>query len=166
MSGQDFTGGGQIPQQVLDSFEFVISITFPGEVKTATGEIDGNTVTWEPKFGENNRIEAVASAIPSGGSALLWILIVAAVIVVIVIAFLIARSRRPVPPAVPVDEGATTPDAGVTSSTITSTSTEPEPGVHPMPPAEPAPHTPEAPGSAPPPEEEEETPPPVPPVSS
>ena len=37
-------------------------------MKSATGDIDGNTVTWEPKIGENTRIEAVASAIPSASS--------------------------------------------------------------------------------------------------
>ena len=64
MSGQEFTGT-EVPQEFLDNFEFQISITFPGEVKSATGAVDGNTVTWEPKIGENTRIEAVASAIPS-----------------------------------------------------------------------------------------------------
>ena len=67
MSGEEFTST-EIPEQFMDSFEFRISITFPGEVKSATGDIDGNTVTWEPTFGENTRVEAVASAIPSSSS--------------------------------------------------------------------------------------------------
>ena len=32
---------------------------------SSTGAIDGNTVTWEPRVGENTRIEARASAIES-----------------------------------------------------------------------------------------------------
>ena len=47
MSGQEFTGE-EIPEEFMDNFEFRVSITFPGEVKSATGDIDGNTVTWEP----------------------------------------------------------------------------------------------------------------------
>ncbi len=62
MSGQEFTD--EVPREFLDNFEFRISITFPGEVKSATGDIDGNTVTWEPTIGQNTRVEAVASAIP------------------------------------------------------------------------------------------------------
>jgi hypothetical protein len=146
MSGQEFTGNDQIPQQVLDSFEFVIKITFPGEVKSATGLIDGNTVTWEPKFGENNRIEAVASAIPSGGSPLIWILIAAGVLVVLLVAFLLIRARRPQPVTGAI-EGAST------EATMTA-----------APPADPSPVPPDAPTTAEP-TQDEGTPPPVPPVS-
>src|SRR4026207_1068089 len=77
MSGPEFTGT-EVPEQFLESFEFTISIMFPGEVKSATGEIDGRTVTWKPTFGKNTRVEAVASAIPSASSPLLMILLIAA----------------------------------------------------------------------------------------
>ena len=77
MSGQEFTGT-EVPEEFMDNFEFRVSITFPGEVKSATGDIDGNTVTWEPTIGENTRVEAVASAIPSASSPLLMILLIAA----------------------------------------------------------------------------------------
>ena len=77
MSGQEFTGT-EIPQQLLENFEFRISITFPGPVSSASGEIDGNTVTWEPRVGQNTEIQAVASAIPSSSSPLLMIVLIAA----------------------------------------------------------------------------------------
>lgn len=77
MSGQEFTGT-EIPQQFLENFEFRISITFPGPVSSASGEIDGNTVTWEPRVGQNTEIQAVASAIPSSSSPLLMIVLIAA----------------------------------------------------------------------------------------
>lgn len=77
MSGQEFTGT-EIPQQFLDNFEFRISITFPGPVSSASGDIDGNTVTWEPRVGQNTEIQAVASAIPSSSSPLLLIVLIAA----------------------------------------------------------------------------------------
>jgi hypothetical protein len=77
MSGQEFTGT-EIPQQFLENFEFRISITFPGPVSSASGDIDGNTVTWEPRVGQNTEIQAVASAIPSSSSPLLMIILIAA----------------------------------------------------------------------------------------
>jgi hypothetical protein len=156
MSGQEFTGNDQIPQSILDSFEFVISITFPGEVKSATGEIDGNTVTWEPKFGENNRIEAVASAMPSGGSPLLWILIAAGVLVVLLVTFLLIRARRPQP--VTGAMGGTSTEPAMTDASST------ESDMVDVPPAEPAPGSPEVPKTVEPADDEGE-PPPIPPVS-
>lgn len=172
MSGEDFSGVGDIPAQFLENFEFRISITFPGEVKSATGEIDGHTVTWEPKIGEENPIQAVASAIPSDDSPLLLILlIVAGVLVVGAIAFLLLRSRKAAPAGVlvegvaPIEETATTappaPGAPLPPG-------EAPPGAAPMPPGDVTPPVtpmpPEEPGSAVPPEDEE-SPPPVPPVS-
>jgi hypothetical protein len=95
MSGQEFTGT-DIPQQFMDSFEFRISITFPGEVKSATGDIDGNTVTWEPTFGENTRVEAVASAIPSSSSPLLMIVLIAvAVLVLGAVVYFVTHRKTP-----------------------------------------------------------------------
>jgi hypothetical protein len=156
MSGREFTGNDQIPQPILDSFEFVISITFPGEVKSATGEIDGNTVTWEPKFGENNRIEAVASAIPSGGSPLVWILIAAGVLIVLLVAFLLIRARRAQPATGAMDGTPTEPGMVRASSSA--------PGMVDAPPADRAPGSPVVPKTVEPPDDEE-APPPVPPVT-
>lgn len=169
MSGEEFTGGGQIPQQLLESFEFRISITFPGEVRSATGEIDGNKVTWEPTFGQDNPIQAVASAIPSESSPLLLILlIVVGAFVLGAVAFLLMRGRSPAPATVPLSEGAGPIEGGTTSAQPGAPAvTEPPPPLaappSPVPPTEPAPPAPEAPGSAVPPEDQE--PPPVPPVS-
>jgi hypothetical protein len=82
-------------QQLLESFDVRISVTFPGAVESANGEIDGKTVTWRPEFGENLELSAVGSAIDSGGGggALLWILIGAAVVVVVVL-LVVLLSRR------------------------------------------------------------------------
>lgn len=54
-------------QQMLDSFDIVISITFPGEVSDHNGELDGTTVTWRPVVGEENQIFARASSQPAPG---------------------------------------------------------------------------------------------------
>ena len=109
MSGEEFSGG-QVPQQFLDTFQFRISITFPGEVKSASGDIDGNTVTWEPKIGQNTQIQAVASAIPSASSPILMIALIAAGALVLgAIAFLLTHRKAAVAPAGPMEGGAATP---------------------------------------------------------
>jgi phosphatidylinositol mannoside-binding LppM-like protein len=169
MSGEEFAGVGEIPAQLLENFEFRISITFPGRVQSATGEIDGNTVTWEPKFGQENPIQAVASAIPSSDSPLMLILLIVAVVLVLAaVAFLVMRGRKPAPAAGPIEDAAAAgpieESAMVEPPASAVPATEPAPPVTPVPPAEPAPHTPEAPGSAVP-HEDEGSPPPVPPVS-
>lgn len=144
MSGEEFTGT-EVPQQFLESFEFTISITFPGPVSSSTGEIDGNTVTWEPTFGENTRIEAVASAIPSKSSPLMMILlIVAGVLILGAILFLVMR-RKPAPVAAPIDETAsgfaqpTTPAMPGTSEQAVEPTEQPPPPPAPEPPAAPEP---------------------------
>lgn len=164
MSGQDFTGT-EVPEELLDSFEFRISITFPGEVKSATGEIDGNTVTWEPKVGENTRVEAVASAIPSKSSPLLMILLIAAGALVLgAIAFLLTHRKAPVPAAGPTEDGTAMPVEGAPA--MPGGPTDPVAPFDPPPagpgaPVDPVPDPPEAPGAAVPPEDE----PPPPPAS-
>jgi hypothetical protein len=166
MSGPEFTGT-EVPKQFLDSMEFKISITFPGEVRSATGEIDGRTVTWEPKFGENTRVEAVASAIPSASSLLLTILlIVAGVLVLGAIAFLLMRRKTPVPAIGPMDDATTMPvdttlpampeDPVERATTVVS-----PPPAAPATPIESPPDPPATNGGAVPPEDE----PPAPPTS-
>jgi hypothetical protein len=163
MTGAEFTGT-QIPEQFLESFEFRISITFPGEVKSATGKIDGNTVTWEPRIGENTPVEAVASAIPSESSPLLMILLVAAGALFLgAIAYLLTHRTVPAPAAGPIGDGTTVPVEGIPptmpgGAVGPDAPIEPAPPVEPVAPIEPPPSPPEAPGSAVP--AEDEAPPP------
>jgi hypothetical protein len=167
MSGPEFTGT-EVPQQFLESFEFRISITFPGEVKSATGAIDGNTVTWEPKFGENTPVEAVASAIPSASSPLLMILLIAAgALIVGAIAFMLTHRKTPVPAAGWTDDGTMMPVEahppampGDPIEPVAPIEPPPPPAAPPTP-IEAAPFPSEAPGAAIPPEDE----PPAPPAS-
>ena len=165
MSGPEFTGT-QVPKQFLDNFEFKISITFPGEVRSATGEVDGNTVTWEPTFGKNTPIEAVASAIPSSSSPLLTILLIAAGALIIGgIAFTLTHRKAPAPAAglmaegttIPVDATPPMPGGPVEAVTVVEPPSPTEPATA----VEPAPESPEAPGAAVPSEDE----PPPPPAS-
>jgi hypothetical protein len=149
MSSSEFQGQ-QVPQQFLESFEFRIAITFPGPVTSATGEIDGNTVTWEPRVGENTPIRAVASAIPSGTPIALIVLIVAVVAAVALIAYLLLFRRRVAP----------VPAGGDAWSEPATGTTEP-PSAATGGPAEPIP-SPDAAEDEP---TDDRTPPPVPPVS-
>ena len=130
MSGQEFTGT-EIPAGIMDSFEFRISITFPGEVRSATGDIDGNTVTWEPTFGENTRVEAVASAIPSSSSPLLTIVLIA-VGVLAVGAVIFFMTHRKTPATEPGSMGFGDMPTGGTSP-ITTEQPAPAPQVDPPP---------------------------------
>lgn len=165
LSGEEFTGG-QVPEQFLDTFEFRIAVTFPGPVRSATGSVDGNTVTWEPRIGQNTEIRAVASAIPSGGSPWLLIALVAAGALVLgAVLFLLLGRKRPATAEGPIDgpPAAVDGDVGAVPGTPPVTAT---PQAPPPPPGEPAPVEPEAPvreiEETPP---GERTPPPVPPVS-
>lgn len=137
MSGEEFTGS-EIPQQFFDSFEFRISMTFPGEVKSSSGDIDGNTVTWEPKFGENTQIQAVASAIPSssGFPVFMVVLIAAGALVLGAIAFLLTHRKAALAPAGPLGFEGGTPLEG-TPPVMAEGPVGPVPPLEPPPAADP-----------------------------
>jgi hypothetical protein len=137
------TGGAQL----FESADIQISITFPGEVVQANGEVDGNTVTYVPEFGERLEINATGSAIDNGQAAdvvggsdsfLPLLLIIAGVaVVLLVIIFLVVRSRSN------KDGGAGTP-TGLREPAPAATPgvAPPQPGA--PPPAPPAPPMPPA----------------------
>jgi hypothetical protein len=116
MSGQEFTET-EIPQQFLDNVEFRISLTFPGPVSSASGDIDGNTVTWEPRFGQNTEIRAVASAIPSSSSPLLMIVLIAAGALVLGAIGYVFTHRTPTPAAESIEGSDMGSGEAVTSPT-------------------------------------------------
>lgn len=113
-------------EEILDSFDVRISITFPGEVQEATGEIDGTTVTWTPELGETTEISARGSAVASeggggGGGATLWIVLGAlAVLVVIVIVVAMNRRKDGAPDAVAEPVDGTVPATPVIDPTSTA----------------------------------------------
>jgi hypothetical protein len=169
MSGTEFSGG-QVPQQLLDTMEFRIAITFPGPVESSTGSVDGNTVTWEPRIGQNTEIRAVASAIPSGGSPWLLIaLVAAAALVLAAVLFLLVGRRRPAPAEGPIDGVAADIDDGVVAGPVEETPAVPTTAPQPPPPpaGDPTPVEPAPPSTTTgdDPSPDERTPPPVPPVS-
>jgi hypothetical protein len=104
LSGVTGPFGGTGGAKFFESADIKIAITFPGEVLQAPGgEIDGNTVTYVPEFGERLEINATGSAVDNGEAAdvvggsdsfLPLILIIAGVVLVLLIVFLLIRSRR------------------------------------------------------------------------
>lgn len=55
---------------MMEGMDIRIAITFPGEVTdySDTGELDGTTVTWTPKYGERVEITARGSAVEGQGN--------------------------------------------------------------------------------------------------
>jgi hypothetical protein len=95
--------GGQLGQAALETAQVRIAISFPGPVQSATGEVDGNTVTWTPKVGERTELSAVGRAIGSGeGNALPWIAVALLVAVAIVVGAMLLSRRNRRPPDTPI----------------------------------------------------------------
>lgn len=100
------TGFGASGAELFESADLSIAFTFPGDVIEANGQVDGNTVTYTPTFGERLEINATGSAIEDGdaGAAaggddgdsnlVLILIILAAVVAVGVVIFLVMRSRK------------------------------------------------------------------------
>lgn len=113
---------GGDPTQMLGDAEVRIAVTFPGDVVSADGDVDGRTVTWEPQVGAVTPINAVGSADAGLDLGLILGLALAALLLVVaVVAFLLLRGRRarpaapgPLPPGSIVPEGL--PQGGPTSS--------------------------------------------------
>jgi hypothetical protein len=91
-----------VPQQVLDSAELRVKLTFPGEVTETNGTKDGRSVTWEPKLNEPNELTATARATGDGSggddSSKPWLIVVAVLAAVAVVAatlaLILARRRE------------------------------------------------------------------------
>jgi phosphatidylinositol mannoside-binding LppM-like protein len=105
LSGATGPFGGSGGAQFFESADIKIAITFPGAVVQAPGgQIDGNTVTYVPTFGERLEINATGSAVDNGEAAdvvggsdsmlPLILIIVGIVLVLLIIIFLVIRSRR------------------------------------------------------------------------
>ncbi|HKI30238.1 MAG TPA: hypothetical protein VKB32_12560, partial [Actinomycetota bacterium] len=105
LSGVTGPFGGTGGAQLFESADVKIAITFPGEVLQAPGgQIDGNTVTYVPEFGDRLEINATGSAVDNGEAAdvvgggdsflPLILIIVGVVLLLLIVVFLVLRSRR------------------------------------------------------------------------
>ena len=156
LSGATGPFGGSGGAQLFQSAQIKIAITFPGAVIDASGgQVDGNTVTYVPKFGERLEINATGSAIDNGEAAdvtgggsdsnlMLILIIVGAVVVVLIVVFLVLRSRRNTggdagtPTGFGESAAASTPVGAAPPPAPTDTAPPPPP----MPPATPPPPPP------------------------
>jgi hypothetical protein len=159
LSGVTGPFGGTGGAQFFESADIKIAITFPGEVLEAPGgEIDGNTVTYLPKFGERLEINATGSAVDNGeaadvaggGDSFLPLLLIIAgvVLVLLLVILLVVRSRRnKVGGGTPSGFGeagsaaqpVAAPPGGPTDAAPPGARTEAPPPAPPMPPAPPPP---------------------------
>jgi hypothetical protein len=156
LSGATGPFGGSGGADLFRSADVKIAFTFPGEVIQAPGgQVDGNTVTYVPTFGERLEINVTGSAIDNGqaqdvtggdggSNLLLYIIIGAAVVVLLVVLFLVLRGRSS------KDKGAG-PASGFGEAAVTAPQA-------PAPPASPSATPPTAPPPGP-----SATPPPPPP---
>ena len=152
-------GGGGLPNidELLASSEpeLSIALTFPGEVTSANGSIDGCTVTWEPSLTEPTSFEATAD--DSGGCTesikwWAWILIGLGVLVVIggIVAIVRTIKQEKSRPSSPPDGPATAAASGAAATAASTDDLPPESTPLTMPPPEPPtpsepPTTPESP---------------------
>ena len=115
-TGADGTDGadGETPPVDLGAItdaEVRVAIAFPGAVISSNGAVDGNTVVWEPAFGEVAEIQAVAER----GSTFPWSLVAAGALIaglLLVGGFLAVSMRRgKAAPAAALPEGSIVPGA-------------------------------------------------------
>jgi hypothetical protein len=145
----DLTQDSEDPSAValLESSELDVSISFPGDVIEANGDIDGNEVSWEPTPGEVLQISARGSA----EAGVPWMTIAAvgalvALVVIGVVLLVVMRGRQTAADG-PATDGLA-PDQGAAGGPDLPLTPPPAPGP-PSPPAPPSPPSPPAPPAGP-----------------
>jgi hypothetical protein len=99
------TSGISVPDQLANSAELRVQITFPGDVTATNGTKDGRTATWRPTFGQSTELTATASATPTSDAtgnsddvSYTWLIVLAIVgtlaLVGAATALLLARRRE------------------------------------------------------------------------
>jgi hypothetical protein len=137
-SGATGVSGFPGADEIFESAQMKLAITFPGPVSESNGTIDGNTVTWVPKVGERLELHAVASASGGGDSnTTLWILLAAGAIVVIaaIVVGVMATRRRSAQTGVAPDGTVAGDGTAVAPSTPPATPSAGSPPPPPPPPA-------------------------------
>lgn len=89
------TGGSfpQLDERIARSAEFSVEVTFPGPVVAHNGDLDGRTVSWDLRLGENNVLHAESD--PAGHTAVaLWVLAIMVGLTLLVMLLLYVQLRR------------------------------------------------------------------------
>lgn len=87
----------QVFETLGESAEMQISITYPGQVLETNGTVDGQTVTWTPKFGETLEMSAVVKAPQINWALLIGVGIGVLLIVLVavgVVLFIVLRKKK------------------------------------------------------------------------
>lgn len=153
LSGVTGATGPFDPEQMMGSAQLRIAISFPGEVTDANGEIDGNTVVWEPRFGERQELQATASAVASGGDnwTLVFILLGIAAVAIIAAIIVLMNRRKGAEGAAAPTVAEPTPMGTPGAETTAPMPAAPKPATGPEVPPTTAPPTPSEPITPPPP---------------
>jgi hypothetical protein len=144
------TAGMPGAAEMMQGADVRVSMTFPGPVESASGQIDGNTVTWTPKVGDKVELKAVASAIDSGGGSSMILIIGAAVLVIVIIVLVVVlakRGKRGQPALAGADAGAAGGYPG-TGAEVPAVPTAPSTPAAEMPPPPPPPPSSEPPATS------------------
>ncbi len=98
-------------QAFFDSADLRVSIKFPGEILETNGDVneETNTITWKPKYGEANELNAVIYA-PRGIPIWVWVALASAVGVALLAVLLILTVRRIKKNSPGEPDGGTLPD--------------------------------------------------------
>lgn len=92
-----FTGSVDLRTVPADHSDVQLKITFPAEVTSATGTVDEQTVTWQPKPGSITSLSATSDLSTLATAAWMrWTVLVAALLIgsVLVISVLALRAHR------------------------------------------------------------------------
>ena len=100
-SGETDPFAASMMSGIASSAQLSISITYPGEILETNGVVEGQTVTWSPKFGEVTTLSATVkapqtSSVPLIVGGAIALLVIAGVITVI----LVRRKRMTAAPEV------------------------------------------------------------------
>jgi hypothetical protein len=82
-----------LTQDILDAFDVNVTITFPGEIVSTTGEVSGNTVKWHIPAGEKVSFDTVVNS-PIGGSPSKTVLPIVGGVAVLALVAGLVFSRR------------------------------------------------------------------------
>jgi hypothetical protein len=99
MDFSDTSGGGafgsQLASSMMSSADIHISIRFPYDVTSSTGEIskDKRTVTWHPKIGEKTQLQAVV-VIPSASKVTYLAAAIVLLLILVLLGLFLARRRK------------------------------------------------------------------------
>lgn len=126
----------QFAEQALRTADIRVSISFPGDVVSSNGTVEGKTVTWAPKMGTRTELQAVAGAIGSGSTLpVVWIVVGVAALLVVG-GGVVLMGRRKASQTPDADQATLVEPSAEAEAPVSGTPEMPIPSSQPDPPAE------------------------------